>query len=165
MSLIFSSFNRYGRKTMFIFLPTMTMLSFVATAFATNFWLYTISSAITAFSMIGMTQTSYIIGNQIMISNKQIKTFLNSGIELIGPKYRVLCANFTNVMFTFGSLILCLIAFYIRDWRRLQLIISIPFCLTIFYYWYKNLNLFWIIIKFCHKTEFVIIRHHLTHDF
>lgn len=49
------------------------------------------------------------------------------GIEFISPKWRVVCANFQQILFAVGELLLCLLAYHFRDWRELQLSITLIF--------------------------------------
>ena len=60
------------------------------------------------------------------------------GVEAVGHKYRVICGFVYQAMFSLGSALVGLIAFFVRDWRMLQLVISLPmFTLTLFH-WFES---------------------------
>ncbi|CAG2176446.1 unnamed protein product, partial [Oppiella nova] len=122
-NIFFGSFSdRYGRKALFTFAPIICLTSSLFTSFAPNLYVFTILTAITAACIVGMSQASFIIG-----------------IEFIGDKYRVLCANLQEIIYSSGTILLCIIAYNVRDWRYLQLVLSLPIILTIFYPWYVQL--------------------------
>ena len=60
-----------------------------------------------------------------------------AGVEAVGTKYRVICGGIYQVMYAVGAVIIGIIAFFIRDWRILQLIIALPVFLFTSYYWYS----------------------------
>lgn len=60
---------------------------------------------------------------------------LSPGTEWTGSKERMLAGIITDYFFGFGYILLAGIAFLIRDWRKLQLAISAPGFLFIFYIW------------------------------
>ena len=62
-------------------------------------------------------------------------------IEFISPKSRSLFANIFQIIFTFGELALCIVAYHIRDWRQLQLSIAFPIAITFL--------MPWLVFKFC----------------
>lgn len=58
-----------------------------------------------------------------------------SGVEAVGKKYRVVVGFVYQLLFTFGSVVLGLVAYYVRDWKKLQLIISVPMFGLCTLYW------------------------------
>ncbi|CAG2111629.1 unnamed protein product [Medioppia subpectinata] len=89
-NLFFGSFSdRYGRKALFNFAPIICFTSSFLTSFAPNIYVFTILTAITAACIVGMSQASFIIGR----------------IEFIGNKYRVLCVNLQEIVYSLGTVI------------------------------------------------------------
>ena len=97
--------------------------------------MFTLSSAVTAACIAGMYQTAFIIGNSLYRRGQPLKPVLLIGIEFIGGQWRVWCGNLHSVLFAVGAAILCLMAYYIRDWRELQFVIAIPIAFTLCYPW------------------------------
>ena len=54
------------------------------------------------------------------------------GIEAVGKKYRVVCGFIYQIITSIGSISLGFVAYYVRDWRSLQLIIGAPMFLLLF---------------------------------
>ncbi|XP_054166018.1 organic cation transporter protein-like [Oppia nitens] len=94
--------DRYGRRIAFTFAPIICLISSISTAFAPNLIVFTLLTALTALCASGMSQASFIIG-----------------VEFIGDKYRVLCVNLQEVVYSSGTIILCLMAYNVRHWRVL----------------------------------------------
>jgi len=57
------------------------------------------------------------------------------GTEWTGSKQQMLAGIITDYFFGFGYILLAGVAYLIRDWRKLQLAISAPGFLFIFYIW------------------------------
>ncbi|XP_054166225.1 organic cation transporter protein-like [Oppia nitens] len=110
--------DRYGRKAPFTIAPVICLITTIAIAFSPNLIVFTILTALTALSASGMSQSAFIIG-----------------VELIGDKYRVLCVNFQQVIYSTGTILLCLTAYYVRQWRDLQFMIAIPAALLLPLIW------------------------------
>ena len=59
------------------------------------------------------------------------------GVEAVGKKYRVVCGFIYQLIFTVGNALLGLVAYYVRDWKTLQLIVSVPMFTFVAFYWYR----------------------------
>ncbi|CAG2183145.1 unnamed protein product, partial [Oppiella nova] len=110
--------DRYGRRSVFMAAPILGFSSAVLSSFAPNFLIFCSSSAVTAACIAGMYQTAFIIG-----------------IEFIGGQWRVWCGNIHSILFAVGAAVLCLMAYYVRDWRQLQFVIALPVAFTLSYPW------------------------------
>ena len=62
-------------------------------------------------------------------------------MEAVGKKYRTEVGSLYSVVFSLGSVIFGLIAYFVREWRTLQLIIGIPMFIPVLLYWYDQLEL------------------------
>ena len=55
--------------------------------------------------------------------------------EICGPKYRTWFGILTQFPFGIGAAILPLIAYFVRQWVTLQIVIAVPSVLLALYYW------------------------------
>lgn len=56
-------------------------------------------------------------------------------LELFPTKYRTLVSTVMSIAWGFGLLLLTAFGYFIRDWRILQLAISVPTAITVLYIW------------------------------
>lgn len=61
---------------------------------------------------------------------------LVSATEFVGLGYRRTVAILYQMAFTAGLVLFCGVAYVIPHWRELQLAVSVPTFLFLFYYWY-----------------------------
>ncbi|KAB7506790.1 Organic cation transporter protein [Armadillidium nasatum] len=69
------------------------------------------------------------------------------GLEFVGPSKRVMFGVIGEFFFAFGEIILGLMAWGIRSWRMLQLVISAPVTCFVFYYWIVPESIRWLQTK------------------
>ena len=67
--------------------------------------------------------------------------WMMTGVEAVGQKYRAKVGFFYNFMTSVGSVCLGVVAYFVRDWKSLQLIISVPMFLLLSVYWWVSLNI------------------------
>jgi hypothetical protein len=66
-------------------------------------------------------------------------------------KYRVAVGFMFQVLFTTGAAVLGIIAYFVRDWRKLHLIMGVPIFTFVSLYWYfydLYFNLLYVITKY-----------------
>ncbi|XP_022094316.1 organic cation transporter protein-like [Acanthaster planci] len=102
----------FGRRKTFILSFLLTTVSAISLAFSPNF---------AAFVILTVTVTASAYGAFLML-------FVLTS-EIVGPKRRVFVGTMFNLFFGVGYMLLTLIAFLLRDWRHLQLAISLQFVL------------------------------------
>ena len=56
-------------------------------------------------------------------------------MEIVGPSKRVFAGTFIEVMWCAGMLLLLPFAFFIRQWRHLEVAISVPAIGLLAYWW------------------------------
>ena len=61
-------------------------------------------------------------------------------MEAVGQDYRLLCGLIYNLITSIGSILLGVTAYYVRDWRTLQLIIGLPMFSLLILHWYYPIN-------------------------
>ncbi|RUS81902.1 hypothetical protein EGW08_010329, partial [Elysia chlorotica] len=67
--------------------------------------------------------------------------------ELVGPDYRVVAGFVLQIFYNLGYLILAGLAYFIRDWRQLELAITLPALLFGFYWWFLPESVPWLLAQ------------------
>uniref|UniRef100_A0A665WH57 Si:dkey-119m7.4 n=1 Tax=Echeneis naucrates TaxID=173247 RepID=A0A665WH57_ECHNA len=118
-AIVFGSLaDKYGRRFIILVNLAIQVVFGVGAAFAPNFYVYTALRFIVGTSVSGVIMNAFVLGT-----------------EWTGSKERMLAGIITDYFFGFGYILLAGVAYLIRDWRRLQLAISAPGFLFIFYIW------------------------------
>uniref|UniRef100_A0A3P8QG92 Major facilitator superfamily (MFS) profile domain-containing protein n=1 Tax=Astatotilapia calliptera TaxID=8154 RepID=A0A3P8QG92_ASTCA len=110
--------DKYGRRIIILVNLASQAIFGVAAAFAPNFYIYTALRFMVGTSISGVIMNAFVLGT-----------------EWTGSKQRMLAGIITDYFFGFGYIFLAGVAYLIRDWRKLQLAISAPGFLFIFYIW------------------------------
>ena len=58
-----------------------------------------------------------------------------AGMELVGPKKRMFVGIVVEMFWSVGVMILGGMAYFVRDWDKLQMIMSFPILLLFSYWW------------------------------
>ncbi|XP_019947073.2 organic cation transporter protein [Paralichthys olivaceus] len=133
--------DKYGRRIIILINLAIQAVFGVAAAFAPNFYMYT------AFRFIVGTTISGVIMNAFVL-----------GTEWTSPKQRMLAGIITDYFFGFGYILLAGVAYLIRDWRKLQLAISAPGFLFIFYIWVLPKSARWLMANDREEEAWVLIQ-------
>ncbi|XKL65439.1 hypothetical protein PGB90_008859 [Kerria lacca] len=128
-SYLFGYFqDRIGRQPSFFLYLLIECIFGIATAFANNFWVWSILRFGVGFTVPAILSTPYVLP-----------------IELVGPKYRTRCTIYSNIAYSFGLVALAGIVFVFKNWRYLALITSAPFLLFFIYWWYMPESPRWLL--------------------
>ncbi|XP_056910354.1 solute carrier family 22 member 6 [Takifugu flavidus] len=68
-------------------------------------------------------------------------------VEWIPTKERTLVGTLTSFFFTFGQLILAGLAYWLRDWRKLQVVVCVPYFLFFAYSWWFAESARWLVLN------------------
>ncbi|XP_042359909.1 organic cation transporter protein [Plectropomus leopardus] len=118
-AVVFGSLaDKYGRRIVILLNLAIQAVFGVGAAFAPNFYVYTALRFMVGTSISGVIMNAFVLGT-----------------EWTGSKQRMLAGIITDYFFGFGYILLAGVAYLIRDWRKLQLAISAPGFLFIFYIW------------------------------
>ncbi|XP_066300935.1 organic cation transporter protein-like isoform X1 [Branchiostoma lanceolatum] len=104
------------KKTMFIGI-FLQLISGVAVAFSPSYALFVVFRALVGVSTSAVFLPAFVIGT-----------------ELVAPSMRTWAATLIEVFFATGFMLLALLAYCVRDWRTLQLVITLPNAVFIFAY-------------------------------
>uniref|UniRef100_A0A3P9PXW0 Si:dkey-166k12.1 n=1 Tax=Poecilia reticulata TaxID=8081 RepID=A0A3P9PXW0_POERE len=108
--------DRYGRRLVLLLSIALQTVFGVAVAFAPNFPVYVILRFAVGTTISGVIINAFVLGT-----------------EWTCTKRRMLAGIITDYTFGLGYMLLAGVAYLIRDWRKLQLAISAPGFLLIFY--------------------------------
>uniref|UniRef100_A0A3P8YPT5 Major facilitator superfamily (MFS) profile domain-containing protein n=1 Tax=Esox lucius TaxID=8010 RepID=A0A3P8YPT5_ESOLU len=133
--------DRFGRRSIILVGLAVQSTFGVGAAFAPNFYIYVFLRFVVG------TTISAIIMNAFVL-----------GTEWTGSKHRMLAGIITDYFFGFGYIILAGLAYLIRDWRKLQLAISAPGFLFIFYIWVLPKSARWLMANQRNEEAIELIR-------
>ncbi|XP_061658432.1 solute carrier family 22 member 6 isoform X2 [Syngnathoides biaculeatus] len=68
-------------------------------------------------------------------------------VEWIPTKTRTLVGTLTSFYFTFGQLVLAGLAYWLKDWRKLHLVVCAPHILFFAYSWWYSESARWLILR------------------
>ncbi|XP_053188007.1 solute carrier family 22 member 6 [Scomber japonicus] len=68
-------------------------------------------------------------------------------VEWIPTKARTLVGTLTSFFFTFGQMILAGLAYWLRDWRKLQVFVCAPHFLFFAYSWWYSESARWLVLR------------------
>ncbi|XP_051952012.1 solute carrier family 22 member 6-A-like [Xyrauchen texanus] len=133
--------DKYGRRMIILIGLAVQAIFGVGAAFAPNFYIYVLLRFV-----VGMTVSAVIMNAFVL------------GTEWTGPKKRMLAGVITDYFFGFGYILLAGVAYLIRDWRKLQLAISAPGFLFLFYIWVLPKSARWLMANQKHEEALDLIR-------
>ena len=119
-----------GRRVTFLLSLLETSVCGLLAAFSSSFWMFAVVQFFTAMGQVGMFQTAFVLG-----------------IELVGPNKRTLCGILIEFVFVMGELYLALVAWQFRDWRKIQLACALPCLLFFSYYFLLPESVRWLLTK------------------
>ncbi|KAI1725160.1 sugar transporter domain-containing protein [Ditylenchus destructor] len=118
-SLVFGFLgDRIGRKKVFIIAILIQIVAGAGMAVAPNWIVYSIMRIAVGSAHPGIFVIAVVIG-----------------MELVGPKKRKLAAVLTGMFFSFGQVILGILAYFIRDYQHLQAAVALPALIFTVYWW------------------------------
>ncbi|KAK2921307.1 hypothetical protein Q8A73_000792 [Channa argus] len=141
-SVVFGAMaDRYGRRFVLLLSIALQTVFGVAVAFAPNFPIYVILRFIVGTTISGVIINAFVLGT-----------------EWTCTKRRMLAGIITDYAFGLGYMLLAGVAYLIRDWRKLQLVISAPGFLLIFYIWVLPQSARWLLAKDRREEAIALLR-------
>ncbi|XP_074472587.1 solute carrier family 22 member 2-like isoform X1 [Sebastes fasciatus] len=120
--------DRFGRKVSFLLSFLLNAIAGIVQAVAPDAISILVLRAIVGFAAKGGWMTTYVLLT-----------------EIVGVKYRRTVGNVYQMFYSAGLLILPLLAYFITDWRWLQIVFSAPYILFLTYYWFIPESPRWLI--------------------
>uniref|UniRef100_A0A3B4XPA2 Si:dkey-119m7.4 n=1 Tax=Seriola lalandi dorsalis TaxID=1841481 RepID=A0A3B4XPA2_SERLL len=141
-AVVFGSLaDKYGRRIVILVNLAIQAVFGVGAAFAPNFYVYAALRFMVGTSISGVIMNAFVLGT-----------------EWTGAKQRMLAGIITDYFFGFGYILLAGVAYLIRDWRKLQLAISAPGFLFIFYIWVLPKSARWLMANDRKEEAWELIR-------
>nr|CAA73031.1 putative organic cation transporter [Drosophila melanogaster] len=140
-SLIFGQMSdKLGRKPTFFASLVLQLIFGVLAAVAPEYFSYTISRMIVGATTSGVFLVAYVIA-----------------LEMVGSSYRLFAGVAMQMFFSVGFMLTAGFAYFIHDWRWLQIAITLPGLLFLCYYWIIPESARWLLMKGRKDEAFVII--------
>ncbi|XP_063079304.1 solute carrier family 22 member 2 isoform X2 [Engraulis encrasicolus] len=111
--------DRFGRKMSFLMSNLMNGIAGIIVAVAPSYSALLVLRTLYGFGVKGGWVAGYVLIT-----------------ELVGVEYRRTVGVLYQMFFSVGILLLPLIAYYIVDWRWLQVVITVPYIIFLSYYWF-----------------------------
>ncbi|KAG8011506.1 Solute carrier family 22 member 2 [Nibea albiflora] len=111
--------DRFGRKLTLLMSNVVNLVSGILLAVVPSYVSILVLRSIFAFGVKGGWMTAY-----VMLT------------EIVGMEYRRTVGILFQMFFSVGNLLLPLLAYYITDWRWLQVVISAPYLFFLSYHWF-----------------------------
>ncbi|XP_068432785.1 organic cation transporter protein [Clinocottus analis] len=141
-AVVFGSLaDKYGRRNIILVNLASQAVFGVGSAFAPNFYVYIALRFVVGTSISGVIMNAFVLGT-----------------EWTGSKERMLAGIITDYFFGFGYILLAGVAYLIRDWRKLQLAISAPGFLFVFYIWLLPKSARWLMANDRKEEAWELIR-------
>lgn len=133
--------DRFGRKKTIIFFSTLQTIFSIAVAFSNSMMTFIILRMLLAFSSVGFWTTFFVYA-----------------MEMMGGKWKTLMGIGFEYPWALAYSVLPGIAFAERNWRNLQLIISVPPVVFLIFYYFIPESPRWLISQKRYKEAETILR-------
>lgn len=139
-SIIFGQMSdNMGRKPVFFASLVLQLIFGITAGIAPEYITYTISRIIVGATTSGVFLVAYVIA-----------------MEMVGPTRRLFAGVVSMMFFSFGYMLVGAFAYFIKDWRYLQIALTLPGVLFMVYYWFIPESARWLLSK-KRKDEAVLI--------
>ncbi|KAM9788651.1 solute carrier family 22 member 6-A [Neosynchiropus ocellatus] len=122
--------DRFGRRSILIWSYLHMAVVGTISAFAPSYTSYSAMRFLTGMAVSG-----------IILNGVSLK------MEWIPTKNRTLVGTLSSFFFTFGQMILAGLGYWLRDWRKLQLVVCAPFFLPFCYSWWYSESARWLVLR------------------
>jgi len=123
--------DKFGRKKSF-FLAVVIQVGFgLLAGIVPEYWSFVLVRMVVGATTSGVFLVAYVLG-----------------MEMVGPKYRVVAGTLCQYYYTVGYFVMALIAYFLNsDWQMLELVLTLPTILFISYWWVTPESVRWQIVQ------------------
>ncbi|EDW67543.1 organic cation transporter-like protein [Drosophila virilis] len=130
-SIIFGQLSdKYGRKPIFFASLVIQVIFGVVAGVAPEYFTYTLARIVVGSTTSGVFLVAYVIA-----------------MEMVGPAKRLYAGIFVMMFFSIGYMLTAAFAYFIHDWRWLQIGLTLPGLLFMCYYWIIPESVRWLLSK------------------
>ncbi|XP_031841395.1 organic cation transporter [Nomia melanderi] len=130
-SMIFGGLSdKYGRRPIFFLSLVIQLVGGILVAVAPEFISYVIFRLILGSTTSGVFLVAYVIA-----------------LEMVGPRKRLVAGVGCQLFFTTGYILTAGFAYFITDWRMLQVAITVPSIAFLLYWWFIPESARWLLTK------------------
>ncbi|EDV90527.1 organic cation transporter protein [Drosophila grimshawi] len=132
--------DKWGRKPTFFASLVIQLVFGITAGLAPDYFTYTIARLIVGATTSGVFLVAYVIA-----------------MEMVGASYRLFAGVTVQMFFSVGFMLTAGFAYLIRDWRWLQIALTLPGLVFMGYYWLIPESARWLLSKGRSEEAFVII--------
>ncbi|XP_050466688.1 organic cation transporter protein [Cataglyphis hispanica] len=130
-SMIFGGLSdKYGRRPIFFLSLVIQLVGGILVAVAPEFISYVIFRLIVGSTTSGVFLVAYVIA-----------------LEMVGPKKRLVAGVGVQLFFTTGYILTAGFAYFITNWRMLQIALTVPSIAFLLYWWFIPESARWLLTK------------------
>ncbi|XP_070384632.1 solute carrier family 22 member 13-like [Dermacentor albipictus] len=137
----------YGRRQSLVFMMPLPIIAGLLTTFASSFWLYNIGRLIASIGIGGIQNTTFTIA-----------------MEVLSTRHRALGMLVASGGWTTGLVTLTGIAWLIRDWQHLQVVISLVYLGNFFIWLFMPESPLWLLASKRYKKAEIILKQATTRN-
>ncbi|KAL7727041.1 hypothetical protein ACLKA6_012424 [Drosophila palustris] len=128
-SIIFGQLSdKYGRKPIFFASLVIQVIFGVVAGVAPEYFSYTLARLMVGATTSGVFLVAYVIA-----------------MEMVGPSKRLYAGIFVMMFFSLGYMLTAVFAYFIHDWRWLQIGLTLPGLIFMGYYWIIPESVRWLL--------------------
>ncbi|XP_075149164.1 organic cation transporter protein-like [Haematobia irritans] len=130
-SIVFGQMSdKYGRKPIFFASLVIQVIFGVLAAVSPEYLTYTTARFVVGATTSGVFLVAYVIA-----------------MEMVGPSMRLFAGIFVMMFFSVGFMLTAAFAYFVHDWRWLQIALTLPGLLFMCYYWIIPESARWLLSK------------------
>ncbi|KAF4533495.1 hypothetical protein B566_EDAN000980 [Ephemera danica] len=120
--------DKYGRRPIFFLSLVLQVVGGIVAGIAPEYYSFVFARMCVGATTSGVFLVAYVIG-----------------MEMVGPSKRLYAGVVVQYFFTLGYMLTALFAYFITDWRTLQIALSLPGLLFLSYWWFIPESARWLL--------------------